>query len=93
MPSLPPVPPAGQSPFGPEGVPKTFEDVSHRVRAQAQRHARDEATRNDEPPTSVRSAPTLDARVPVVGIALATMIGYALGTVVHRKLRQSKAAV
>ena len=41
MSRLPPVPPASQPVYGPEGIAKTSVDVSHRVRHQAQRAAAD----------------------------------------------------
>lgn len=57
MSRLPPVPPASQSIYGPDGKPKTSVDISHRVRHQAgtaQRPAPDAdlAQRDDKAPPS-----------------------------------------
>lgn len=44
---LPPVPPASKPVHGPDGVPKTSEDITHRVRHQAQRAQQQQASAHD----------------------------------------------
>lgn len=77
MPTPPPIPRAGRSPYGPQGEPKLFQDVSHRVQNAAR------GSRKDVEPT----ATTVDGqpRSPwplLAGVALA---GYVLGALVHRR--------
>ena len=75
MPTQPSIPPAARSPFGPGGEPKTFEDVSHRVRHAARRQER--AATSDRPDAGPGGLH------PLLKVAAALFAGYAVGTIVH----------
>ena len=78
MPTSPPIPPAARSPFGPEGAPKPLEDVSHRVRQAAERHGRQQSAA-----ATAWRRPEAASVHPLLKVAAAAFVGYALGTIFH----------
>ena len=81
MPTQLPIPPDARSPYGPDGVPKTFSDVTHRVRRAA-----DHLEHADEP---APTAAGVDLGHPLLKLAAAAFVGYTLGRLVHRRSREA----
>jgi hypothetical protein len=81
MPKRPSIPRAARTPFGPDGEPKTVQDVSHRVRRAA---ARQNGRRGGEPAPAATPS-DFDATTPLLKLAGAALFGLALGTIIHRR--------
>lgn len=77
MSRLPPIPPASRPTHGPDGVPKELEDVTHRVRHQAQRLQRQE--RDAEPGDTKPPSPIPGLSSPMLNAIIAGFAGYVIG--------------
>ena len=77
MSRLPPVPPHSRPTRGPDGVPKTFVDVTHQVRHRANR---------PEPQASVAQRVVEGpSQSKLLALLVVGAVGYAVGTLMARR--------